>query len=66
MAKWQASKSDMSPRKGYIPEIELDEITVCSRCGDEVSFSDVSDGYFAYCRYHGEDLYEFETKKVDV
>ena len=24
MAKWQASKSDMSPRKGYIPEIELD------------------------------------------
>ena len=66
MAKWQASKSDMSPRKGYIPEIELDEITVCNRCGDEVSFSDVSDGYYAWCRYHGEDLYKFETKKVDV
>jgi hypothetical protein len=84
MAKWQASKSDMSPRKGYIPEIKEsiicycpngefcdvenhnDEITVCSRCGDEVSFSDVSDGYYAWCRYHGEDLYEFETKKVDV
>jgi len=26
MGKWQASKSDVSPRKGYIPEIEdLDE-----------------------------------------
>jgi len=24
MAKWQASKSDVSPRKGYIPEIEDD------------------------------------------
>lgn len=24
MAKWQESKSDMSPRKGYIPEIEYD------------------------------------------
>ena len=22
MAKWQASKGDVSPRKGYIPEIE--------------------------------------------
>lgn len=27
MAKWQASKGDVSPRKGYIPEIELDENT---------------------------------------
>jgi len=25
MAKWQASKSDMSPRKGYIPEIDYDD-----------------------------------------
>jgi hypothetical protein len=25
MAKWQASKSGMSPRKGYIPEIENDD-----------------------------------------
>ena len=25
MAKWQASKADMSPRKGYIPEIEIDD-----------------------------------------
>jgi len=24
MAKWQASKSDVSPRKGYIPEIEIE------------------------------------------
>jgi hypothetical protein len=25
MAKWQASKGDVSPRKGYIPEIEDEE-----------------------------------------
>jgi hypothetical protein len=31
MAKWQASKADMSPRKNYIPEIELEEITMCRR-----------------------------------
>lgn len=28
MAKWQASKGDVSPRKGYIPEIEI-EICWC-------------------------------------
>lgn len=22
MAKWQASKSDLSPRKGYVPKVE--------------------------------------------
>lgn len=25
MARWQPSKSDISPRKGYIPEIENDQ-----------------------------------------
>ena len=65
MAKWQPSKSDMSPRKGYIPEIELDTVIVCRRCKDEVSFTGVSDGYYAWCNYHGEDLYEFETEKVN-
>lgn len=25
MARWQASKGDVSPRKGYIPEIEDEE-----------------------------------------
>jgi hypothetical protein len=45
MAKWQASKSDMSPRKGYIPEIqnddqeyyyrdEEDEATLCLNCAN--------------------------------
>jgi hypothetical protein len=29
MAKWQASKSDMSPRKGYIPEVEEPIICYC-------------------------------------
>ena len=37
MAKWQASKSDMSPRKGYIPEINPLEIDgdndKCNKCG---------------------------------
>jgi hypothetical protein len=33
MAKWQASKSDMSPRKGYIPEIDYDD--------DDVSLQDM-------------------------
>ena len=35
MAKWQASKGDVSPRKGYIPEIELDTETKCVTCGQE-------------------------------
>ena len=32
MAKWQASKGDVSPRKGYIPEAELDTECNCE-CG---------------------------------
>lgn len=33
MAKWQASKGDVSPRKNYIPEIGLWEvINSCNSC----------------------------------
>jgi hypothetical protein len=35
---------------------------VCARCKTEVSFNEVSDGYYAVCPNHYEDLYEFETK----
>jgi len=31
MAQWQPSKSDMSPRKGYIPEIPQDRSNDSSR-----------------------------------
>lgn len=40
----------------------LEQLVICRRCKDEVSFVDVSDGYYAWCSYHGEDLYEFETE----
>ena len=30
------------------------------RCGTDVSFEDVSDGYFAQCPSCDEDLYSFE------
>jgi hypothetical protein len=36
---------------------------VCARCNTPVEFSDVSEGYFATCPNHDEDLYEFETRK---
>jgi ribosomal protein L37E len=37
---------------------------VCRRCGELVSINNVSADYFAYCSFHDEDLYEFETKRV--
>jgi ribosomal protein L37E len=37
---------------------------VCRRCGELVSLTNVSADYFAYCSFHDEDLYEFETKRV--
>lgn len=37
-------------------------IKVCSRCGDAVSFENVSDDYYAVCLQHDEDLFEFETE----
>lgn len=39
-------------------------VTVCSRCKDAVSFEEVSDGYYAVCLQHDEDLYSFETEEV--
>jgi hypothetical protein len=35
----------------------------CVRCGTAVVFVDVSEGYFAVCPRHDEDLFEFETKE---
>jgi len=37
---------------------------VCRRCGELVSLTNASADYFAYCSFHEEDLYEFETKQV--
>ena len=37
---------------------------VCSRCHTEVSFHDVTDGYFAVCPKHDEDLWQFETIEI--
>jgi hypothetical protein len=34
------------------------------RCKEEVSFEDVSSGYYAHCETHDEDLYAFETLEV--
>lgn len=42
-----------------IREIEL--TVACARCLVEVVFQDVSDGYFAVCPNHDEDVYDFET-----
>jgi len=39
-------------------------VTICIRCKEEVSFEDVSVGYYAYCKTHDEDLYAFETLEV--
>jgi hypothetical protein len=38
------------------------KIRICKRCGQAVSFRNVTEGYFAYCWIHDEDLYEFETE----
>jgi hypothetical protein len=39
---------------------------ICKRCNSEVSFKDVSPGYYAVCPEHYEDLYKFETEKIRV
>lgn len=38
---------------------------VCSRCETPVTFENVSEGYYAVCPWHEEDLYEFETHTTD-
>ena len=37
---------------------------ICRRCETPVIYIDVSEGYFAVCPEHDEDLYKFETTKV--
>jgi hypothetical protein len=39
-------------------------VFVCRRCETPVVFDDVSEGYFAVCPEHDEDLYVFETCEV--
>jgi hypothetical protein len=36
----------------------------CNRCDATVLFTGVSDGYFAVCPQHYEDLYKFETYEL--
>ena len=38
-------------------------VEVCHRCKTPVTFDDVSEGYYAVCPEHYEDLYEFEVDK---
>ena len=37
---------------------------ICQRCGTKVSFKNVSEGYYAVCPAHDEDLYEIETEEL--
>lgn len=37
---------------------------ICARCKTEVSFNEVSGGYFAVCPEHYEDLFQFETEVI--
>ena len=54
---WAVNQIAKSKEQRGIPSI------VCKRCGELVSFSNVSADYFAYCENHDEDLYEFETEE---
>lgn len=37
---------------------------VCDRCQTPVTYDNVSDGYYAVCPNHDEDLYKIEVKKI--
>lgn len=37
---------------------------VCRRCKTEVQFTEVTEGYYAVCPTHDEDLFTFETEEV--
>lgn len=37
---------------------------ICVRCGNTVSFENVSHGYYAVCLEHDEDLYRFEVEVI--
>jgi hypothetical protein len=45
---------------------EDDEVIVCARCKTEVSFEDVTKGYYAVCPEHDEDLDEWEIATVPL
>jgi hypothetical protein len=53
MAKWQASKADMSPRKGYIPEIN-----------DQLNDLTPADTKLVKCKCVGENAYWVDCPKV--
>lgn len=36
----------------------------CVRCGTQVSFENVSEGYYAVCPSHDEDLYKIEVEEI--
>lgn len=44
--------------------LPIQPVAVCCRCETPVSFEDVSQGYYAACPAHNEDLYSFEVKTV--
>ena len=39
---------------------------ICRRCETPVIYTDVSEGYFAVCPEHNEDLYKFETNELSA
>ena len=43
------------------PVVEAPSVIRCARCLTPVTLDEVSDGYFAVCPSHDEDLYQFET-----
>jgi hypothetical protein len=57
MAKWQASKADMSPRKGYIPEIEIDD-------NEPLSHQVPADTKLVKCECVGENAYWVDCPKI--
>jgi hypothetical protein len=34
----------------------------CFRCGNQVTYDEVSPDYYAYCEYCDEDMYSFEIR----
>jgi hypothetical protein len=57
MAKWQASKADMSPRKDYIPEIEIDD-------NEPLPHQVPADTKLVKCECVGENAYWVDCPKI--
>lgn len=45
----------------YIPVVEHGKQSTCGRCGTIVEWDNVSEGYYAYCPTHDEDLFSWEV-----